>query len=196
MGPIETKMIAQGIRQSGGNPFSTAMAAIFERPRGARANSAFFEEIVSDLFVQKKLEPYIREKLQGKPLVDLGCGDEKSIEASKGIALYYGARREITDLHLAPQLIGVREGANGARADALAYVLGLPDNYANFMMCGIDRFVISDSGYWQLLAKAIEKKTVPGGIAMGMGSDLYKYLQFSMISEGLTKGTYFVMEKP
>ena len=143
----------------------------------------------------KGLTPYIKAKLEGKPLVDLCCGDETSIEASKSIARHYGARLEVVDLHLPPSLIGPQDGFKATKTDALTYVSGLPDNYANFMMCGIDMAVIDDERYWQRLAREIEKKTVPGGIAMGMSSELYKYLRFKPIDRGAVDGTYFVMEK-
>ena len=209
---------AQGIGQRSTGPFSRAdrnfgsarlLARIkaetevsrqsafptFMRHQTVRATPAFFEVIVADLLVLKGLDPHIRAKLKGKPLVDLCCGDETSIEASKNIAAHYGARLEVVDLHLPANLVGEQAGIKGTKTDALTYVSSLPDNHANFMMCGIDGAVIDDDGYWQRLATAIEKKTVPGGIVMGMSSDLYKYLHFKTIDKGTVEGTYFVMEK-
>jgi hypothetical protein len=82
----------------------------------------------------------------------------------------------------------------GTKTDALSYVLSLPDNYANFMMCGIDDHVIGDNGYWRQLAAAVEKKTLQGGIVMGSGSELYKYLKLKVL-DGNTSHGFFVMEK-
>ena len=62
-------------------------------------------------------------------------------------------------------------------------------------MCGVDGFIIGDEKYWQRLAVEIGKKTMPGGIVMGMGSDLYRYLEFRAIHEGSVKGADIVMEK-
>jgi hypothetical protein len=100
-------------------------------------------------------------------------------------------------LHLPPELIGRQAGFRGTKTDALTYVRGLQDNYGNFMMCAIDQFIIDDEGYWRSLAQEIEKKTAPGGIVMGMGSDLYKYLggAFKSLIGEVSAGAVMAMEK-
>jgi len=167
----------------------------FGRFQDVRATPAFFEEIVADMLMRKGMDSQLRAKLDGLPLVDLCCGDEVSVAASRKIAAHYGARLELVDLHLPAGLIGVQNGVKGTKTDALAYVASMPDNSANFLMCGIDSFIIDDNSYWQRLAQEIEKKTVPGGILMGTGSNIYKYLNFRVLHEGSINGTDIVMEK-
>ena len=129
--PAATRLMARMIVETDARMKSAF--PMFERFQDVRATPDFSEGIVKDILVRKGLDPYIRAKLEGKPLVDLCCGDEISVAASKGIAAHYGARLEVVDLHLPESLIGVQMGIKGTRMDALTYVLSLPDNYANFI---------------------------------------------------------------
>ena len=130
---------------------------------------------------------YMREKLKDSILVDLGCGARLASGFMFGtmdkysIAAYVGVDRYAwPDTSYDPTLNQWKKNDNRklirsgmppiakVHADMLDFVARLPDNSVNFVLNGIDRFVISTgSEYHRTLAKEMIRALKPGGIICG-----------------------------
>lgn len=62
------------------------------------------------------------------------------------------------------------------QADMLDFISRLNENAGNFVINGIDRFVIPDQKYHTALARELRRTTKKGGIIMGVNSEVLKQL--------------------
>jgi hypothetical protein len=186
---LQTYMKIDDIRrQNSANPG-------FVRHQRVRATPVFLETI-KGLLTYNGIAAQIDAKLRNRALVDLGCGDEQSIEVSRKIAEMFGAKLIVVDPHLPDCFLHVNTPEfTAVRSDAFTYVSGLPDGSANFMMCGVDNTIIESTLHWNGLAEEIARKTRKGGIVMGMVSDLEKYLPLKEMHISDHRYGEFVFEK-
>lgn len=132
----------------------------------------------------------MKDKLQGTVLVDLGCGWRLEtggfmysvVSGTKyPVSAYVGVDRYAwSDIPYNPTLNQYEKAKNReiitagsppigkVHADMLDFVARLPDNSVNFVLNGIDHYVMAGGGeYHKALAREIIRTLKPGGIIFG-----------------------------
>ncbi len=129
---------------------------------------------------------FLKLKLKDAPLFDLGGG--RIYHSMLNPARYLGATYINVDLaknyrdldphkakiltHQADDLFPEAYNTILIEADMLEVVTRLPDNSVNFVINGIDRFVIPHGLYHARLQREVQRATRVGGIAFGYYSDI------------------------
>ena len=115
---------------------------------------------------------FLKEKLKGKVLVDLGSGIDNSIfrlaiatDPSVFIGVDKFAGRDLS--HLSEE--GGMQAA-GAKSDMLDFISRMPDNSANVTINGIDMNIIGEEKYHEALIREIIRVLPAGGIVFGRNS--------------------------
>jgi len=134
---------------------------------------------------------YLREKLKGKWLLDLGSGSGgmKDVARILGVSRYIGVdkypgRKESGSGY---KDIVLKESANGstievavASGDMLQFIARLPSESVNITINGIDVSIINDESYYKALATEIARVTPSGGIVFGVNAEVFRYLDQSV----------------
>jgi len=162
----------------------------------------FLDSPVND---NSKKISYLKEKLKGKIVVDLGCGgvgsvhDNISIMARLGVKNYIGIDVDLNALHANLILIEGLEMplVRYIKEDMLVFASKLKDKSVNFFMCGIDNTIIKSDVYWERLGEQLARATEDNGLIFGRCKPLFATADhFNMIhSEPWWEGEAFILEK-
>jgi hypothetical protein len=138
-----------------------------------------YQELLSS---GKEVKDFFENLLEGKPIVDLGCGPviESEIRKMEKFALGMGASRYIgVDKFRVRADEKPTETSEYVSQDMLEYTQSLPDNSENFVLNGIDEIIIVSEDYADRLVEQLARVTAPNGVAMGFNSPilhkLHKY---------------------
>ncbi|MEK7208282.1 MAG: hypothetical protein AAB699_01905 [Patescibacteria group bacterium] len=150
----------------------------------------------------KKVLPYLKLRLQGQLLIDLGgnlskqgvmvqlakkCGATSYINVDteyvpKGTLPfgdnydpYRGMKRDDTYPLLSEAERKREMLALNVQADMLNFTARLPHNSANFVMNGIDFDIVEKPEYWNALEEEITRATRVGGVLFGYGSEMMHF---------------------
>ncbi len=115
---------------------------------------------------------FIKEKLSGETLIDLGCGepgytDAHLKELDISLASYVGVDKKEFDQRWVEE--SRKQGGfpvEYINEDLLRFVSKIPDNSANFLISGIDEDVLRDSEYRKRLMAEIMRATKQGGLVL------------------------------
>lgn len=140
----------------------------------------------------KEIVDFLKEKLQGLPVVDLGSGTSSSVES---LAVELGASdciqvdRFINERFKLEPLINLRADSRNVKqketytalvqADMLDFISRMPDGSANFFINGIDRLIIENRDYHEALTVELTRATPIGGIICGINSEVLRLLSTS-----------------
>lgn len=152
----------------------------------------------------KEMEPIkniLEKKLDGKSLVDLGCGrNDGNLPLSLKIPLKEFTAVDIDVPEKEDQIYSIKKmkengikNASIVKEDLLRYVTNLPDKSTNFFLSAINDDVIMEEKYWKYLSEEISRVTEDKGIVIDGGVGLIgNYLdkdKFKIIySEGDIEG--------
>lgn len=156
----------------------------------------YSEQWLNKIFleVHKELLEFIREKISRELLVDLGGGRRatmKWLAKEFKVKTYIDVEKYLADkfpldpvMNIAEQLGQTPEEAEETeivlvKADMLNFVSRVPDNSVNFVINGIDTFVIDSPKYHSALAREISRTTKIGGVVFGINADALYELQES-----------------
>lgn len=135
----------------------------------------------------KPIKNILEEKLNGKSLVDLGCGNnDGNFPMDVKISL-----KKFTAVDIDPPVSknkapnnsdegvvygiqkmkdnGITKNASIVKEDILRYVANLPDGSSNFFLSALDDDVIVEEEYWKYLSEEICRATENGGIIINAG---------------------------
>ncbi len=115
---------------------------------------------------------FIKEKLSGETLIDLGCGepgytDAHLKELGISLAAYVGVDKKEFEQKWVEE--SKKQGGfpvEYINEDLLRFVAKIPDNSVNFLISGIDEDVLRDSEYRKRLMVEIVRATKQGGLVL------------------------------
>lgn len=140
---------------------------------------------------------YLKEKLAGTLLVDLGGGDQtmrgipgtpvETFARAMGANTYINVDRFLasetdifTDVYPEEHRQTGKPYVIWVNADMLEFIAHMPDNSASFSINGIDEMIIKNPAYHAAVAREIIRATRHGGIIFGINSDaLYQIAQLN-----------------
>jgi len=138
----------------------------------------------------EKLGPFFEQKLKGDILIDLGGGDSRTIHEMAdivGVKTYInvdvGSDNDPYAGHPMPaenywrlsnEQREIPMEAMDVYDDMLDFVSRLPDNSSNFILNGIDSYVLKNEEYRKALFKELVRATKEGGVLFGFESDIWQ----------------------
>ena len=181
-------------------PYEDLIEATFSRPLGSGWRHTFGERWI-ELFKRPYTEKLkvafdaMKEALYDSTLVDLGGGNYFKQVGYKFSQLMGCKSYVVVDKYLIfseqdatskPQLSAIEE-------DMLRFVSRQGVGDCNFMINGIDNFIVVGQDYHEALARELTRVTRPGRLVFGLGSDLFEWLNpndwrdLSPNTDGFTK---------
>ncbi|MBT9169089.1 MAG: hypothetical protein DDT19_02441 [Syntrophomonadaceae bacterium] len=132
-----------------------------------------------------RINNFLKQHLAGEVLIDLGGGTGymKKFLKNLGVCTYINVDRTLgsneTIANPNPSLPIHEETSEGlhkidVNADMLDFIARLRNDSANFILNGIDSFVISDKKYHKALAQELIRATKQGGLIFGNDSCINK----------------------
>jgi|GEM_PF-4780319 len=147
------------------------------------------------------LHEFLRGKLTGKILVDLGCGSEISRQTTIKLATALGVKHLVlTDF--ANVLSESEFEINGMRVslltkDMLSLVVLLPSNSVSFLLSGIDRDIASNAEHNLVLAREMYRATEHRGIVLTYQLETEtREIRFFLPEVGYSKLPAEILDKP
>jgi len=134
--------------------------------------SEFWSSFFKDFNTAPQAHNFFRKHLKDYPLVDLGGGEGgmEILARESGAPMYINVDKYSIDINSERKDRVIR--VLKISQDILKFVAQVRDNSANFILNGIDDFVIEDFNYHQALAREIERATGSGGIIFGVNSQI------------------------
>jgi len=149
-------------------------------------NAPFVSGFTTIMEKRTGFHEFLKKKLEGKILVDLGCGTEESREKMISLARRYGVRHLIsTDFIYVMKeeekdLGDIRVSI--LNKDMLDLVMRLPHESVSFFLSGIDTDISDNETYNRALAEEMRRALHPNGIAITFqahttGTDIRYFLR-------------------
>lgn len=156
----------------------------------------------------------ILDRLEGRRVYDLGCGDYRSKSSmefrdlllKRGVSEYYGvdiqgnyngARRDVINMPFGPVVPNTDGKGAHIKGDMLDVVSHLPDRSTNFVLNGIDDLIVdTNTDYGRALVAHIARCTEPGGYVVGItmfGGVLEKLAQMDGFELESPEGSHFLL---
>lgn len=161
---------------------------------------------------QEKVLPYLKEKLRGRMLIDVGGGFAsymaelaKKVNAKTYINIEFtlrgmpkpetspigpeynplkGTRREHEFEHLPEEERKFPLESIDVKTDMLNFVSRLPSGSCCFVVNGIDFYIAKYPEYRKALLEEIKRATENGGVVFGIGSDIWEKNDPDLKSKG------------
>jgi hypothetical protein len=141
----------------------------------------------------EKSRAFLKERLSGKILIDLGGGRNRSIEAlaqNFGVAVYIKVdvyyQSSLADEHGRLADNGKLQDGEmvvyNIKSDMLQFLSTLPNDSVCIAINGIDMAVIPSEEYHEALVKEIVRVLIPNGIVFGRVSESLKIMQDRLLS--------------
>jgi len=132
---------------------------------------------------ENELSKFLEVHLRGQLLIDLGAGTGRTVGdicRIFGVKDYVSVDRHYMDFpnKLESSDISYREEESEGlheilvNSDMLDFISRMPDNRGNFILNGIDSWVIRENDYFEALAKELIRTTKKDGIIFGIESDI------------------------
>lgn len=149
----------------------------------------YFIEFLLNHDRRRKDYELIKNKFKDTTVVDLGAGDSVAIhhllpyltemEIKEYIAVekFYGNKQEdapepMENTDMGGNVIDSKMKSYRINSDMFIFISKLPDNSCNFIMNGIDHYVIHNDKYWEKLSQELHRVTLELGIITGYGSNV------------------------
>jgi hypothetical protein len=158
---------------------------------------------VDNFKADERARRFLRQKLQGTTLVDLGCGDYllsrgRTLAKEFGVSTYLGVDKAIKEGDIPNSVDGMKIFLKSE--DMLVFVSKLPNNSANFMIHGIDRTILQRTEYVDMLIQEISRAIKEDGVFFGGYSEpildgLRRSDDFENMSSGLGRDCFLFVKK-
>ena len=178
-------------RENPNKEYYQKLIADLEKRNFCKLSTPYADQWSDDMQLNRNIIDIFKNKLKGKVLVDLGCGQylqhfdacaqqnsyTLNLARKLQVKSYIGVDKfiELNDLE---DFNSKSLDAIIVKADMLDFVSKLPDNSVNFTINGIDGVVILNCDkYAQAVAAEMVRATLPKGIIFGIRSEPTEFLK-------------------
>lgn len=162
---------------------SSSTGGLSEGLRGGKNKLHWFSDFWKDYFISEKpIFDFLKSKLEGQTVVDLGCGinmkmrpllEKLRVGRYVGVDRYFYGKEKDFDYTSGSQIF---------EDDLLRKTSEIGDGQANFVINGIDGFIIHSDTYHELLAAEMIRATKTGGIIFGTNSRVLEIIAKNIAS--------------